>query len=117
MANTPPYSGYKVGAALLDERGQVSAGCNVENASYGGTVCAERNAVFRMVAEGGRDARALVVLTQNKATPCGICLQVLSEFVTDPNALSIFCVDEVGNFDHYRFSELMPQRFSREQLP
>ena len=78
-----PYSKYAVGAALATASQQIFAGCNVENASYGLTVCAERVAVTRAVAEGQQQFALLVVITENAAGPCGACLQVLSEFCDD----------------------------------
>jgi cytidine deaminase len=80
-----PYSKYRVGAAVLDERGRVHVGCNVENASYGLTVCAERNAVAAAVAAGARHVRAIAVVTATGATPCGACRQVIAE-LADPAA-------------------------------
>jgi cytidine deaminase len=74
-----PYSRFSVGAAVLDERGRIHVGCNVENASYGLTVCAERNAVAAAVAAGARHIRAVVVVTSTVASPCGACRQVLAE--------------------------------------
>jgi cytidine deaminase len=74
-----PYSKFRVGAAVLDERGRIHAGCNVENASYGLTLCAERNAVAAAVAAGARRIRAVAVFTQNASAPCGACRQVLME--------------------------------------
>ena len=74
-----PYSKYRVGAAVLDERGRVHVGCNVENASYGLTVCAERNAVAAAVAAGAKRIRAAAVTTPDGGTPCGACRQVLAE--------------------------------------
>ena len=80
-----PYSDYKVGAALLTRSGAIFAGCNVENASYGACICAERNAICQMVAAGESDPIACVVVTGGgkPASPCGICRQVLAEFATD----------------------------------
>lgn len=75
-----PYSGYPVGAALLTDSGAVYAGCNIESASYGATVCGERTAAFKAVSEGERVFRAIAVVTSNGAAPCGICRQVLYEF-------------------------------------
>jgi len=77
-----PYSSYHVGAALLVASGRVFTGCNVENASYGLCLCAERNAIGQMVASGARDPIALVVATDGPkpGSPCGMCRQVLSEF-------------------------------------
>jgi cytidine deaminase len=76
-----PYSSFKVGAAVLDERGRIHRGCNVENASYGLTVCAERNAVAAAVAAGARRIRAVAVVSDARpaASPCGACRQVLAE--------------------------------------
>jgi len=90
-----PYSGYPVGAAVRDERGRIFAGCNVENASYGLSVCAERNAVFAMVAAGGREVKEVVLITRDGGTPCGACLQVLAEFGADD--LPIHIQDEDGS--------------------
>jgi cytidine deaminase len=80
-----PYSHFLVGAAVLDERGRVHVGCNVENASYGLTVCAERNAVAAAVAAGARRLRAVSVVTEvmPPASPCGACRQVLAELMPD----------------------------------
>jgi cytidine deaminase len=80
-----PYSNYLVGAALLTRSGRVYTGCNVENASYGLCLCAERSAVAAMVAAGDRDPAALVVITNGPkaGSPCGMCRQVLAEFAED----------------------------------
>jgi cytidine deaminase len=80
-----PYSRYAVGAALLVRSGRLFAGCNVENASYGLCICAERSAVLQMVAAGERDPVALAVATRGPvaASPCGMCRQTLAEFATD----------------------------------
>src|SRR5512143_376004 len=80
-----PYSRFRVGAAVLTEMGEIVSGCNIENASYGLTVCAERVAVFRAVAQGARTLRAVVVYTPTPtpSAPCGACRQVLYEFGPD----------------------------------
>ncbi|MGK3991804.1 cytidine deaminase [Sorangium sp. So ce1024] len=80
-----PYSGYRVGAAILVRSGRVFAGCNVENASYGLAICAERSAIVQMVAAGERDPIALAVATGGPVlgSPCGMCRQTLAEFAVD----------------------------------
>src|SRR6516162_4778763 len=86
-----PYSHFPVGAAVLTEAGRVFAGCNVENASYGLTVCAERSAVFQAVAAGERHVRAVVIYTPTPrpTAPCGACRQVLNEFGPDALVVSV----------------------------
>ncbi len=85
-----PYSGYRVGAALLTDDGSVVTGCNVENVSYGLTVCAEQVAVARAIAEGKRGFRAMAIATDGSTaiTPCGACRQVLAEFAPDLRVVS-----------------------------
>lgn len=80
-----PYSKFRVGAAVVDDQGRVHVGCNVENASYGLTICAERNAVAAAVAAGVRRIRAVAVITEAEplGSPCGACRQVLAEFASD----------------------------------
>lgn len=87
-----PYSRYRVGAALLSGTGRIFEGCNVENASFGLTLCAERNAVAQMVASGERALAALAVVTEGPepGSPCGLCRQMLAEFAADlPIALAV----------------------------
>jgi cytidine deaminase len=88
-----PYSHYAVGAALITRSGRVYAGCNIENAAYPTTICAERVAVFTAVAEGERDIDTIVVATVNGGSPCGSCRQVLAEFGLHTQ---VICVDETG---------------------
>jgi cytidine deaminase len=100
-----PYSSYLVGAALLTADGRIFAGCNVENASYGATLCAERNAVAQMVAAGARDIAALVVVTEGPepGSPCGICRQTLAEFADDlPIGLAVAGDDAPRTFETLR---------------
>src|SRR3954452_9850159 len=78
-----PYSRYRVGAAIATKDGRVFEGCNVENASFGATICAERGAIMQMIAAGARDPIACAVVTDDGGSPCGICRQVLTEFSRD----------------------------------
>lgn len=108
-----PYSKYTVGAALLSESGQVYAACNVENAVYPLTMCAERAAVFRAVCNGERDFRALAVVTKNGGAPCGSCRQVLREFGED---ILILIGDASGKWRETTVAELLPDSFSATDL-
>ena len=109
-----PYSGYRVGAAVEADTGAVFAGCNVENASYGLTICAERAAVAAAGSAGVRRSRRAVVVTDSDppAAPCGACRQVLSEFGAD------MTVEAVGPARTSRWSlrDLLPAAFGPEQL-
>lgn len=111
-----PYSGFRVGAAILASNGEIHAGANVENASMGLTICAERNAVFQAVAHGVRGIDALVVYTPTAlaTTPCGACRQVLHEF--GPAALVVCCTDDATAERRYALSELLPDAFGASQL-
>ncbi len=107
-----PYSGYQVGAALLSSDGTIFAGCNVENASYGLALCAERSAIAQLIAAGGRLPIALVVVTQGPepGAPCGLCRQTLSEFADDlPIGLAIAGDEMPRVVKHLR--ELFPEPF------
>lgn len=108
-----PYSKFRVGAALLDDKGRVFTGCNVENSSYGGTVCAERNAIGTMVASGGKHLTEIVVVTDlEKGTPpCGICRQVLAEFATDPTTVKIHLANRKGVQKTFTLAQLLPEAF------
>jgi cytidine deaminase len=109
-----PYSHYHVGAALEAEDGRVFVGCNVENASYGLTQCAERAAVTAAVAAGAARFRRVVIVTDSDppATPCGACRQVLAEFAPD------LVIEAVGpqRRERWTMRELLPSGFSKEQL-
>lgn len=106
-----PYSHFKVGAALVTEDGVFFSGCNIENASYGATNCAERTAIFKAVSEGHtRIARIAIVSSSGEKTPpCGICRQVMSEFMEE-NAV-ILMSDKEGIYE-YTLKELLPAVFS-----
>ncbi len=108
-----PYSRFRVGAAVRDERGRIFVGCNVENASYGLTTCAERNAVVAAIAAGARRLRALTVVTAASppAPPCGACLQVLAEFAD--GTLPITLAGPRGSAQRsFHLQDLLPNRFT-----
>ena len=105
-----PYSKFLVGAALLTDDGQIISGCNVENASYGLTICAERNAVFAAVTQGHRQFQAIALATVGGATPCGACRQVLAEFCDDLPIL-IVDVDQPDRVTETSLAVLLPGRF------
>jgi cytidine deaminase len=110
-----PYSRFRVGAAVLTDAGAIVAGCNVENASYGLTICAERNAAFAAVAAGAAGLRAAVVYspTPTPTAPCGACRQVLNEFGPD---LMVLCVCDGPNQIHAPLNTLLPQAFGPGNL-
>lgn len=108
-----PYSDFAVGAALLTASGQVYAGCNVENASYGLTICAERVAAFKAVCAGERDWIAMAVVSSGAASPCGACRQVLREFGPD---LVVIIADTDGHWRRVTMAELLPESFGPEHL-
>lgn len=110
-----PYSGFSVGAALLTATGRVFEGCNVENAVYGATICAERTAIVKAVSEGERDFVRIAVVgdTGDVCVPCGICRQVLVEFGAD---IEVVMVNLAGQVRVQTISELMPGPFTRASL-
>jgi cytidine deaminase len=111
-----PYSKYKVGAALRTKRNRIHSGANVENASYGLTVCAERCAVFAAVAAGDTkdyDAIAIVVDAPDLPSPCGACRQVLAEFATD---MRVILATTDGRSRVTTLAELLPDAFGPERL-
>lgn len=107
-----PYSGFKVGAALKSKTGKVYTGCNVENASYGATICAERGAVLAANAAGERDFEYIVVVTKADppAVPCALCLQVLSEFCSPD--FEIITATPDGTFSTTTLGDLLPHPFN-----
>lgn len=107
------YSNYPVGAALLMEDGSIITGVNVENASYGLTICAERTAVGKAVTEGYRKILAVAVATDNAGSPCGACRQVLTEFAGD---VPVYLVDAAGNGRDTTLYKLLPDHFGPEHL-
>jgi cytidine deaminase len=113
-----PYSGFKVGAVVLDSEGRLHHGCNVENAAYGPTNCAERTALFRAVADGCKpgtfQAVAVIGDTDQPITPCGICRQVLAE-LCDPN-MPVILGNLRGAYRLTTVSELLPGAFTAQDL-
>lgn len=110
-----PYSHYPVGAAVLFSSGTIYSGCNVENASYGLTVCAERNAIFQAVAQGERELQgiAIAVPTEEFPSPCGACRQVIREFAVD---CPVILVNGSGKTKVTRLKTLLPDSFGPEFL-
>jgi len=102
-----PYSGFSVGAALLAQSGRIYAGCNVENSSYGLTICAERVALCSAVAQGEKVFEMMIICADSIVPPCGACLQVMAEF----GDMEIISFDMEGKFQRNRLSGLLPQSF------
>jgi cytidine deaminase len=105
-----PFSNFKVGAALEDDSGRIHTGCNIENSTYGLTVCAERVAVFKAISEGARKFRRLAVATAaaSLTPPCGACRQILWEFCGD---IEIILVNAAGKCESVRLATLFPRPF------
>jgi cytidine deaminase len=110
-----PFSKFKVGAALEDAAGRIHTGCNVENATYGLTVCAERVAVFKAISEGARKFRRVAIAadTDRLTPPCGACRQILWEFCGD---VEIVLVNPRGKTETYRLKDLFPKPFDVSYL-
>lgn len=112
-----PYSGFSVGAALICEDGSIYTGANIENSSYGATICAERNAIFTAVHDGKRNIKAIAitggkhdeVIPMGYAYPCGICRQVMSEFADKD--MKIIIAKSVDDYKEYTLDELLPCSF------
>lgn len=115
-----PYSKYKVGAALVTSSGVVYTGCNIENASYSATNCAERTAFFKAVSEGERGFSKIAVVgglngeITDYASPCGICRQVMREFCDDD--FEIIVAKSAEDYKVYTLSQLLPSSFSQDNL-
>ncbi len=107
-----PYSNLAVGAALLTCDGRVFTGCNVENASYGLTICAERVAVGKAISEGARDFAAIAIVSETGATPCGACRQVLVEF----GVAQVIVARPDGGYTIFGLAELLPHAFDKGHL-
>lgn len=112
-----PYSNFKVGAAALFEDGKIYTGCNIENASFGATNCAERTAIFNGVSNGNKLLKAIALIGDVKTFtyPCGICRQVISEFAEDGD-MKIIIVKNENEFLVKTLSEIMPGTFTKKDL-
>lgn len=113
-----PYSTFSVGAAL-QMSGQIFDGANIENASYGLSMCAERTAIFAAVAAGARSLEAVAVCTSSSppSSPCGACRQVLLEFADDPHAVVVTSVNPAGEARSWTLAQLIPDGFNGRELP
>ncbi len=117
-----PYSGFMVGAALLCKDGRIFTGCNIENASYGATNCAERTAFFKAVSEGYREFTAIAIAGGRReaqsleyCAPCGICRQVMSEFC-DPDAFLVILPRSEEDYKSYTLGQLLPLGFTSADI-
>ena len=110
-----PFSNFKVGAALLTETGEIFTGCNIENASYGLTMCAERVAIFKAISEGAREFERICVVadTENLTTPCGACRQIIWEFCGD---ITVLLANPGGHTETAQMKELFPRAFDAKFL-
>jgi len=110
-----PYSKFKVGAAVLSREGKIFSGCNIENASFGLTICAERVALFKAVSEGYNRFMAMAIIcdSADPCFPCGACRQIINEFGND---ITIICSNLEGKTVTKKISELLPDAFTRNSL-
>lgn len=110
-----PYSHFPVGAALECSDGTVFTGCNIENAAYGLTICAERTAIFKAISEGHRDFKRIVIAgkSEDYCVPCGSCRQVMQEFAPQ---MEVICLNGKGEAKHFALKELLPYGFDETWL-
>ena len=109
-----PYSKFRVGAALLTEDGRIFTGCNIENAAYSPSICAERTAIFKAVSEGYTAIRAIVIVGDSDYTyPCGVCRQVIREFGKET---IIIIANSEDDYREYKLKDLLPNSFGPEDL-
>lgn len=113
-----PYSKFAVGASVLTSTGKIFTGCNVENASYGLTICAERNAIFKMVSEGEKNIEAICIVldAKNYGAPCGACRQVIYEFKQKGKDIAVIMATTNGKYEIKNISDLLPYAFGPENL-
>lgn len=116
-----PYSDFKVGAALLTKDGEIITGCNIENVSYSGTICAERTAIFKAVSEGKMEFQAIAIVggkggkIKDYCPPCGICRQIMMEFC-NPKEFQIILAKSETDYRSFYLEELQPLGFGVENL-
>ena len=116
-----PYSGFKVGAALLTENDRIYQGCNIENAAYTPTNCAERTAFFKAISQGERNFKAIAIVggyeggRMDFCAPCGVCRQVMMEFC-NPKRFRIILADDKGNTKSFTLGEMLPMGFGPNNL-
>lgn len=119
-----PYSNFRVGAALLTKSGKIYHGCNIENAAYSPTNCAERTAFFKAISEGEREFEAIAIVgnainaskdASEVCAPCGVCRQVMTEFCSAKTFRIILGIDE-NSYEEYTLEELLPLGFTKERL-
>ncbi len=109
-----PYSNFKVGAAILTEEGEIFTGCNIENAGYSPTICAERTAIVKAVSEGYKKFKKIAIVAgENGGFPCGVCRQFIREFSCD---IEIIIAKSEDDFKIYEFSEIFPYSFGPDDL-
>ncbi|MDD6235031.1 MAG: cytidine deaminase [Lachnospiraceae bacterium] len=111
-----PYSHFKVGAALVAEDGSIYTGCNIENASYGAAICAERTAMVKAVSEGHTSFKCIAIVSSSreKTLPCGICRQFLSEFASEDAVVIMHDINE--GIIEMPFSKIYPEPFSKDSI-
>lgn len=111
-----PYSGFHVGAALFADNGKIYTGCNVENASYGAAICAERTAIVKAISEGARKIMAIAVSSDSNlpTMPCGICRQFLSEFCS--SNMPLYLSNRNGEYKVFSFEEILPHSFKQSDM-
>ena len=113
-----PYSKFKVGAAVLNEDGEIYVGCNIENASYGLTICAERTAIVKAVSNGKKNLKAIAIVGDVEGggvcMPCGTCRQVMAEFMNSSDM--VICANIKGEYKIYSLLDMLPYAFTNKDL-
>ena len=111
-----PYSGFHVGAAVLTPDGEIFTGCNVENASYGAAICAERTAIVKAVSADQNTITAIAIASDSEdlTFPCGICRQVIAEFAV--NGIRLICANRNGDYKEYSMNDILPNAFINDAI-